>query len=255
MAGNRPGRASPLDWLRTGIYYFYIAVATLVLGLVGLPLGLAGRSSANRVATIWLGQMLGAARIILGLRVEYRGALPAGDLLIAAKHQSFLDILALARACPRRAFVMKREVLNVPIMGWFARRVGCIPIDRARGREAMRQIIDEVDAARQTPDGLGQLIFYPEGTRTRPGEKAPYKHGVTLVQRATGLPIVPVAVNCGMFWPRRGFPIRPGTAVVEFLPAIPVGMRAEPLLAELEARIEPASMALFHEAGGPEALV
>lgn len=254
MAGYRPGRVSALDWLRTGVYYVYIALATLVLGLVGLPFGLRGRASANRIATLWLGQMLGAARLILGLRVEYRGEIPAGDLLIAAKHQSFLDILALARACPRRAFVMKREVLNVPIMGWFARQVGCIPIDRAKGRDALRQIIAEVETARATPEGLGQLIFYPEGTRTRPGEKAPYKHGVTVVQRATGLPIVPVAVNCGMFWPKRGFPIRPGIAVVEFLPAIPAGMRAEPLLAELEARIEPASQALFHEAGGPAAL-
>lgn len=254
MRGYQPGRSGALAWLRTGLYYVYIAVATLVLGVLGLPFALRGRAAANRIATIWLDQMLGAARVILGVRVEYRGAPPAGDLLIAAKHQSFLDILALARACPRRAFVMKREVLNVPIMGWFARRVGCIPIDRAKGKEAMRQIIAEVEAARASPEGLGQLIFYPEGTRSLPGQKKPYKHGVTIVQRATGLPIVPVAVNCGMFWPKRGYPIRPGTTVVEFLPAIPAGMRAEALLTELEIRIEAASDALFLEAGGPAAL-
>lgn len=254
MVPYRPGRAGALAWLRTGLFYVYIALATLVLGVFGLPLGLRGREAANKVATLWLDQMLGAARIILGVRVEYRGTPPAGDLLIASKHQSFLDILALARACPRRAFVMKRQVMNVPIMGWFARRVGCIPIDRAKGKEAMRQIIAEVEAARKSPQGLGQLIFYPEGTRTLPGQKAPYKHGVTVVQRASGLPILPVAVNCGMFWPKRGFPIRPGTTVVEFLPAIPAGMRAEALLTQLEIRIEAASDALFHEAGGPDAL-
>ncbi|MBY0138664.1 lysophospholipid acyltransferase family protein, partial [Paracoccus yeei] len=143
----------------------YIALATLVLGLWGLPQGLRGRAAANRVATVWLRQMLGAARVILGVRVEYRGAPPVGDVLIAAKHQSFLDILALAQACPRRAFVMKREVLNVPIMGWFARKVGCIPIDRTRGKDALRQITAEVEAARRAPEGLGQLIVYPEGTR------------------------------------------------------------------------------------------
>ncbi len=250
MDPYRPRRSLVFDWLRVGLYYAYVALATLVLGLWGLPQALRGRSAANRVATLWLGQMIGAARLILGVRVEFRGTPPAGDVLIAAKHQSFLDILALAQACPRRAFVMKREVLNVPIMGWFARKVGCIPIDRARGKDALKQIIAEVQAAHHSPDGLGQLIFYPEGTRTLPGQTGTYKHGVTVVQRATGLPIVPVAVNCGMFWPKRGFPIRRGTAVVEFLPPIPAGMRAEPLLTALETQIEAASERLYQQAGG-----
>lgn len=246
----RPRPASALDWLRTGVYYVYIALATIVLGIWGLPQGLRGRASANRVATVWLGQMMGAARIILGLRVELRGTPPAGDCLIAAKHQSFLDILALAHACPRRAFVMKRAVLNVPIMGWFARKVGCIPIDRAKGKDALKQIIGEVEAAMASPENLGQLIFYPEGTRTKPGTSLPYKHGVGSIQRATGLPIVPVAVNCGMFWPKRGFPIRGGTAVIEFLPVLPAGERAGAVMEILYEQIEPASLRLYTEAGG-----
>ena len=254
MASRRPGRGGALAWARTLAYYLYIALATLVLGLWGLPQGLRGRAAANRVATVWLRQMLGAARVILGVRVEYRGAPPVGDVLIAAKHQSFLDILALAQACPRRAFVMKREVLNVPIMGWFARKVGCIPIDRTRGKDALRQITAEVEAARRSPEGLGQLIVYPEGTRTLPGHSLPYKPGVAIIQRATGLPIVPVAVDCGLFWPKRGFPIRPGVAVVQFLEPVPPGQRIEPLLADLAGRIEPASLALYHEAGGEAAL-
>ncbi|MFT4014921.1 MAG: lysophospholipid acyltransferase family protein [Paracoccus sp. (in: a-proteobacteria)] len=250
----RPGAAGVLAWLRTGLYYVYISLATLVLGVLGLPLGLHGRAAANKVATIWLGQMLGAARVILGVRVEYRGTPPAGDILIASKHQSFLDILALSHACPRRTFVMKRQLLNVPIMGWFARRVGCIPIDRAKGKDALRQILTEIQAAQASPEGLGQLIVYPEGTRTPPGQGLPYKPGVALMQRATGLAIVPVAVNCGLFWPKRGFPIRSGTAVVEFLPAIPPGQRVEPLLATLTEQIEPASLRLFQLAGGADAL-
>ena len=254
MASRRPGRGGALAWARTLAYYLYIALATLVLGLWGLPQGLRGRAAANRVATVWLRQMLGAARVILGVRVEYRGAPPVGDVLIAAKHQSFLDILALAQACPRRAFVMKREVLNVPIMGWFARKVGCIPIDRTRGKDALRQITAEVEAARRSPEGLGQLIVYPEGTRTLPGHSLPYTPGVAIIQRATGLPIVPVAADCGLFWPKRGFPIRPGVAVVQFLEPVPPGQRIEPLLADLAGRIEPASLALYHEAGGEAAL-
>ncbi|SMO79677.1 lysophospholipid acyltransferase family protein [Paracoccus laeviglucosivorans] len=239
-----------LDWVRVVVYYVYVALATLVVGLWGLPRTLINPANANRTASAWLRQMMGAARIILGVRIEYRGTPPAGDMLIAAKHQSFLDILAIAQACPRRAFVMKREVMNVPIMGWFARKVGSIPIDRARGKEAMRQIIAEVETARARPEGLGQLIFYPEGTRTLPGTAVPYKHGVTIVQRATGLPIVPVAVNCGMFWPKRGYPIRRGTAIIEFLPPIPAGAKAEAVLAQLTDVIEPASLRLYAEAGG-----
>ncbi|UXU75054.1 lysophospholipid acyltransferase family protein [Paracoccus sp. SMMA_5] len=249
MSQYQPRPASALDWLRAAAYYVYVALATLAIGSWGLPQALRGRDAANRVADIWLRQMLGAARVILGVRVEYRGPLPQGDCLIAAKHQSFLDILALAHACPRRAFVMKREVLRVPVMGWFARKVGCIPIDRARGKDAMKQIIHEVEAAMASPEGLGQLIVYPEGTRTRPGERRPYKHGVAAIQRATGLPIVPVAVNCGLFWPKRGIPIRRGTAVVEFLPPMPADGRATTVIETLEQIIEPASDRLLAEAG------
>ena len=96
-----------------------------------------------------------------------------------------------------------------------------------------------------SPDGLGQLVFYPEGTRTKPGTSLPYKHGVGSIQRATGLPIVPVAVNCGMFWPKRGFPIRGGTAVIEFLPVLPAGERAGAVMETLFQQIEPASLRLY----------
>ncbi|RDW13006.1 1-acyl-sn-glycerol-3-phosphate acyltransferase [Paracoccus thiocyanatus] len=250
MSRYQPRPPSILDWPRTVVYYLYAALATLALGLWGLPQVLVRPERAHRVASLWLGQMLGAARLILGVRVEYRGTPPAGDCIVASKHQSFLDILALAHACPRRAFVMKREVLRVPIMGWFARKVGCIPIDRARGKEAMKQIIAEVETARARPQGLGQLIIYPEGTRTRPGQKLPYKHGASTIQRATGLPIHPVAVNCGLFWPRRGFPIRGGTAVVEFLAPLHAGPRSAAATELLEERIEPASDRLLAEAGG-----
>lgn len=249
MNRYHPRPTVALDWLRVALYYAYIALATVVLGLWGLPQALRGRRAAQRVATLWLGQMMGAARVILGVTVELRGTPPTGDCLIAAKHQSFLDILALAQACPSRAFVMKREVMRVPIMGWFARQVGSIPIDRARGKDAMKQIATSVSAARATPEGLGQLIFYPEGTRTKPGQKVPYKHGVGSIQRLTGLPVVPVAVNCGLFWPKRGYPIRRGTAIIEFLPVLEPGPRAGEVMEILAERIETASDLLLDEAG------
>ncbi|MDS9466263.1 lysophospholipid acyltransferase family protein [Paracoccus sp. MBLB3053] len=254
MNPYEPRPASILDWLRTGVFYIYAVLITSVIGLIGLPGTWIDASNAKRTGSRWLRFMLGGARVIAGIRVEFRGTLPAGDALIAAKHQSFLDILAIASACPDRAFVMKREVMRVPIMGWFARKVGCIPIDRARGKDAMRQIISEVESARSTPDGLGQLIFYPEGTRTKPGTTVPYKPGVAIIQRATGLPVIPVAVNCGMFWPKRGYPIRRGTCVVEFLPGMAAGKSSDEVLRELAQQIEGASTRLFQLAGGKESL-
>ena len=112
----------------------------------------------------------------------------------------------------------------------------------------MRQVISEIEQ-RRSAGGLGQLIIYPEGTRTRPGERRKYKHGVGTIQAATGLAVHPVAVNCGMFWPRGGGRIRPGRAVIEFLPPIPSGLGPAEVVAAAEQAIEPASDALMSAAG------
>ena len=241
----------PVLWpLRTAAYYIWIAGITLVMGLWWLPQIRRNPARAHVLPIVWTGRLLAAARTILGVSVELRGTPPRGDVIVAAKHQSFLDILAISHAVPQCGFIMKREVLRVPVMGYYARLAGCIPIDRSRGSEAMRQIVTEIQA-RRAGEGLGQLIIYPEGTRTRPGERRKYKHGVGTIQAATGLPVYPVAVNCGMFWPRGGLRIRPGRAVIEFLPTLPQGLTPAELVAEAEAVIEPASDALMVAAGLP----
>ena len=246
--GARPGPLTALQYAQNALYYLHVGIATLVIGLSGLPALRHGRRGANGVATRWVGYMMWAARLHLGVTVEVRGTPPTGDCIVAAKHQCFLDILAIAQATPRRNFIMKREVMRVPVMGWYAWKVGCIPIDRGRGRDAMRAIIDQI-RQRMQGEGLGQLIIYPEGTRTRPGVRVPYKHGVATIREATGLPVVPVAVNTGLFWPRKGWGIRPGRAVVEFLPTIPPDVPAEGFVARLEAEIESHSDRLMAEAG------
>lgn len=241
------------SYVRAFTYYIHVGLATLVLGIWGLTQLRHGRKGANRVATIWIGYMLRAAYWHMGVAVELRGTPPARgtDALIAAKHQSFLDILAIAYAAGRRSFVMKREVMRVPIMGWYAREVGSIPIDRAKGRDAIGQIVTQARARIAAPDGLGHLIVYPEGTRTKPGEHRPYKHGIGTIHLETGVPVWPVAVNCGLFWPKRGLPIAAGRAVIEFLPP----MQAEPgesrdaFITRLRDAIETHSDALLAEAG------
>jgi len=240
----------PLLWpLRVAVFYVWIALVTAFMGLWWLPKVRRDPMNAHVLPVIWTGRLLAAARAILGVSVELRGTPPTADCVIAAKHQSFLDILAIAHAVPQCAFIMKREVLRVPIMGYYARKAGCIPIDRARGAEAMTRIITEIEASRGDEDGLGQLIIYPEGTRTRPGERRKYKHGVGSIQQATGLAVHPVAVNCGMFWPRDGLRVRPGRAVVQFLDPIPPGLTAVETVQCVETEIEAASDRLMQEAG------
>ncbi|SEH63815.1 lysophospholipid acyltransferase family protein [Paracoccus alkenifer] len=248
----------PLLWpLRAAVFYVWIALVTAFMGLWWLPKVRRDPMNAHVLPVIWTGRLLAAARAILGVSVELRGTPPTADCIIAAKHQSFLDILAIAHAVPQCAFIMKREVLRVPIMGYYARKAGCIPIDRSRGAEAMSRIIAEIETSRGDEDGLGQLIIYPEGTRTRPGERRKYKHGVGTIQQATGLPISPVAVNCGMFWPRDGLRVRPGRAVIEFLDPIPAGLPSAETVRQVEQLVEAASDRLMQQAGldlpGPRA--
>lgn len=248
-ASSGPGPLGPMQYLQNALFYLHVGIATLLMGLAGIPEVMRhGRAGANRVATRWIGYVLWAARIHMGVTCELRGTPPTGDCIVAAKHQCFLDILALAHALPERNFIMKREVMRVPVMGWYAYKVGCIPIDRARGRDAMRAIGETINK-RLAGEGLGQLIIYPEGTRTRPGERRSYKHGVGTIRSATGLPVVPVAVNAGLFWPRKGWGVRPGRAVIEFLPVMGAELPAETFMAELSTRIEDNSDRLMAEAG------
>ncbi len=244
-----PGPLGPWQYLQNALFYVHVALATTVIGLYGIPRVMRhGRDGANRIATRWIGYMLWAARLHMGVVCEIRGTPPSNDCIIAAKHQCFLDILAIAHSVPRRNFIMKREVMRVPIMGWYAYKVGCIPIDRSKGRDAMRAIITSI-RERMAGEGLGQLIIYPEGTRTLPGEHRPYKHGVASIREATRLPVVPVAVNAGLFWPRKGWGVRSGRAVIEFLPAIGPEAPSDEFMAELSRQIEGNSDRLMAEAG------
>ncbi|MFB2594921.1 lysophospholipid acyltransferase family protein [Paracoccus sp. p4-l81] len=247
--GNRPGRVTPFTYIRTAAWYVHIALATVLIGIWGAYISRRdGYLGAHRTCDVWSQHLLDAARWYMGLSYELRGTAPTGNCLIGAKHQSFFDILIIARNVPRRCFIMKKQVLHVPIMGWFAMKAGCIPIDRSRGHEAMGLMLSEAKAAHQAR-GLGQLIVYPEGTRTRPGEKRKYKYGIAGLYQALDLPCVPAATNVGLFWNKKGMPIRSGHAVVEFLPAIEPGLPPEEMLAQLETMVEARSDALMAEAG------
>ena len=154
---------------------------------------------------------------MIGLRSEIRGPVPEGEVLIASKHQSFFDIILICSVVPRPKFIMKKQLKWAPILGWYALRIGCVPVDRGKRGQAIAQMLADVRSGRSGP---GQLIIYPQGTRVAPDAHRPYKIGTGLLYQQTGQRCIPAATNVGVFWPRHGITRKPGLAVVEFLPEI-----------------------------------
>ncbi len=188
-------------------------------------------------------------RVICGTRLEVRGRenLPTGPALIASKHQSAWDTFGIVPLTRDPAMVMKQELLSVPLYGWFSKKFEMIFVQRDLGPTALRRMA--WDAAQRAAQGRDVVIF-PEGTRRAPGAAPAYKPGVYLLYDSLKLPCVPVALNSGLFWPRRSLIRRPGTIVVEFLPAIPPGLPRRAFMAQLQERIETASARLL-PAGHP----
>ncbi len=215
------------------------------LGILFLPLAIWSRAGAYWAISIYLKLVFWGLRVLCGLTAETRGLVPEGDVLIASKHQSFLDVLIFCRDLPAVKFVMKRSLVWAPILGFYALRIGAAPVTRGRGKISVADMMREVERRKSLG---GQLVIYPQGTRTAPGAKAPYKHGAYILYRTYGLPCVPAAVNTGWFWPRTGITRRPGRAVIEFLEPLPPDLGPEQFLALLEERIEAATERLAAEA-------
>lgn len=235
----------PLRWIVSLIFVVQIYLAMAVLGLVFAPFVVFSRRAAFIACKSYCVWVRWTAAWMVGLRTEVRGPVPRGEVVVAAKHQSFLDILLIFHALPRAKFIMKRELLWTPIIGIYAKRIGCVPVNRGKRGAAIAKMVQDVAAEFSEP---GQLVIYPQGTRVAPGDYRPYKVGTAVLYEALGEPCVPAATNVGLFWPRKGILRKPGLAVVEFLEPIPAGQPREPFMATLEARIETASKALEQEA-------
>ena len=149
---------------------------------------------------------------------------------------------------PRGKFNKKSELMFAPILGPYALRIGCVPVNRGKRGAAIAKMKQDVERGRADP---GQLIIYPQGTRVAPGDKKPYKAGTGALYQQVGQTCVPAATNVGHFWPIRGFLRRPGTAVVEFLPSIEPGLGIKEFMERLEQEVEASSEALLSEARGP----
>jgi 1-acyl-sn-glycerol-3-phosphate acyltransferase len=193
----------------------------------------------------WSGGILVLLRIC-GIRVEVRGRehVPTGPALVAPKHQCMLDVFAQFSVLPASSFVMKKELMWIPWFGWYARRVRMIIVDRKGHAAALKKLVRE---ARERFAEDRQVVIFPEGTRTPPGNGGDYKPGIAALYREIDVPVHPVATNSGVHWPAHGFVRKPGTIVFEYLEPIQPGLKRAEFMRLLKERIETASEKLLTE--------
>jgi 1-acyl-sn-glycerol-3-phosphate acyltransferase len=226
--------------LRSALFLLWFLAVTTILSLIFLPVLLLPRGATIWLARVWSRVTFFGLKLFAGIDWEIRGLAPKGPVLVAAKHMSMWDTLALYLALEAPGIVLKRELLRIPFYGWFLWKATAIPIDRASGASALRKMGQAAKAV--LADGRPILIF-PEGTRKQPGDAPDYKPGVAGLYGMLGVACVPVALNSGAYW--TGFIKRPGTIVLEFLPAIPPGLKRAEFMAVLEQRIEAATAAIL----------
>jgi len=232
--------------IRSALFLFQIYLMMPVFGLIGFPFAIFSKRAARATCKAYSAWVFWTMRWMVGLRYEIRGTVPDYECLVASKHQSFLDIMLIFYKLPKAKFIMKKELLYTPVIGQYAVRIGCVAVDRGKRGAAIEKMARDVAAGAAE---AGQLIIYPQGTRVPPGKYLPYKVGIHVLYAQTGQPVVPVATNVGLFWPRKGIWRKPGLAVLEFLEPIPPGMDKTDFMPLLEERIETASDRLMAEGG------
>jgi 1-acyl-sn-glycerol-3-phosphate acyltransferase len=217
-----------------------------LLALLYLPLVAFPDRAMMGGARLWARSSLWLLVRITGIdhRVHGLENLPSGPAIIASKHQSAWETLAFLLYLPYPVYIVKQELLAIPLFGPYLRKAGMIAIDRKGGASALRSMLDE---ARHSLELGRTIVIFPEGRRTAPGERRPYPPGVAALYTRLGVPVVPVALNSGLFWGRRSFLKSPGVITLEFLPAIKPGLKRAQFTDELTQRIEDASQRLIGE--------
>jgi 1-acyl-sn-glycerol-3-phosphate acyltransferase len=223
---------------RSWIYLFAFLAWTIGTALIGMP-ALLTRRSTVAVIRCWVRGIRTLARVICGItfRSEGRENIPKGPCIIAAQHQSSFETYEMFVEFEQPVFVLKRELIFIPVIGWFMQRAGLVHIDRGAGATAMRKMLREAQAAVDTGH---QVIIFPEGTRAKPGAVVPYKPGIVALYTHCDAPVIPMALNTGHIWGKTRILKRPGEIVFRYLPALPKGLGKEAMLAELRRRIDAA---------------
>ena len=229
-----------LIFLRSLVFNILFYIVFLSWSVVALPTFVMPRAAMLKVGGWWAKTNIILMRVICGIKVEFRGVekIPKGPLIVASKHQSMWETISLLSFFEAPFFVVKRELKFIPLFGLFIIKTKMVAIDRAKGGRALLAVLrraeEEVKRGRQ-------FVIFPEGTRRAPGAPPQYKAGVGMVYVDCGVPVLPVALNSGLFWPRRTFMRYPGTLVLEFLDPIPPGLPREEFLRRVESVIEEAT--------------
>jgi 1-acyl-sn-glycerol-3-phosphate acyltransferase len=239
-------RVSSVLVFRSVLFNILFYLNLLVQLIAALPTLVMPRWGILAVARFWARTNLWLLRLICGVKVEFRGLakIPPGPLLVAAKHQSLWETFALMLILSDPAYIMKRELMWIPFFGWYAWKAGMIPVDRTKGSQALA---DMNACARAELARDRQIIIFPEGTRRPPGAEPRYKYGVVHLYRETGVTCLPIALNSGLFWPRRSMRRYPGIIRVEVLDPIPPGLDKEAFFERLQRDVEAATARLVAE--------
>lgn len=235
--------------IRTALFYVIFigqtAVVAIILGIIAL---ISGRTKVSwSMAVYWCASNLAFLRWIAGVKTKVSGMenIPPGGCIIAAKHQSDWDVFAIFPHTGRPAYIVKAELMRIPFFGWAARSLDCIEVDRKKGAEAIPLMMKQAHAA----IGRGcRIVIFPEGTRKAPLAPADYRQGIVRLYSELNVPVVPVALNSGLFWGRNSLVIWPGTAEAKFLPPIEAGLSPDQFSARLKKAIEDASADLILKA-------
>lgn len=235
-------------YLRSALFQLWFWLVSIVINIAALPTLLLPRETTLWAAGLWARLVLWGLRVFGGLSYEVRGRanLKPGAALIASKHQTMWETIFVHALLPAPAQVMKRELMRIPFYGWYAAKMAMIIVDRDAQARALKQML--ADAAARLRAGR-QIVIFPEGTRRPPGSPPDYKPGIAALYRGLGVPCVPMAHNSGLFWPAKGYLVRPGRILVEILPPIAPGLDRRDFMGQLETRIEEATHRLEAEAG------
>lgn len=237
---------SPALLVRSLLFNVLFYVNIIVRMTVALPTILLPRRFLLGVLRRYSRSSLWLLRVTCGVTVEWRGRekIPEGACIVACKHQSFWETFALFEVLRDPTYVLKRELMWLPLFGWLARKARMIPIDRGARVTSLARM---TAATRREIADARQIVIFPEGTRQAPGAAPRYMPGVAYLYSEIGLPCVPVALNSGLYWPRRSLLRFPGTVLVEVLDPIPPGLDKRAFLAQLRSVIEEATTRLVAE--------
>ena len=226
------------------ILFFGISSLFCIIMVLSLPLP---RTVLSHGFRYWMVLTMAILKVVVGLRIEVRGRenIPAGPALVVSKHQSAWDTGIFFMLLNDPSYVLKKQLLKIPFYGWMLKKGGMVAIDRDGGASTLKQMVRDSRAVIETGR---PLVIFPEGTRSHPGEKLPYHPGVAAIYKQADVPVVPVALNSGLFWGRRSFAKKPGTIIIEFLPPLAPGLDRKTFMAELENTIEGSTNLLLAEA-------